>query len=193
MPSYPPRNGLLLFSLPTILLKSGDHEKYKTVKSKIQNIVYLAIMSSWKMFKMLLSLLFFFSFIDPALFWFRVRNINITFKGSQFFCAGKLNNMPFMKNRTMTGKDCPFHFESYDKEKLRLHKSFLLNSPLSQVFELFCYCTKRLVRYLCLSYCLALFLSVLVFVVLWIFSMFFLKHLIVIYIQFSSFEETFFY
>ena len=135
---------------------------------------------------------FSFSFIDPALFWFRVRNINITFKGSQFFCAGKLN-MPFMKNGTMTEKDCPFHFESYDKEKLRLHKSFLLNSPLSQVFESFCYCTKRLVRYLCLSYCLALFLSVLVFMVLWIFSMFFLKHLIVIYIQCSSFEEAFFY
>ena len=155
------------------------HRKLNLVKT-VQNIIIVIVIVTD-----------FFCLPHFLLFWFRVRNINIAFAGRQFFCAEKLN-MVFMKNWTMTEKGCPFHFESYNKEKLQdFTETSLFNS---QVFESFCYCTKRLMGCLCLFIYSPFFVSFCsFFVILGIFSSFFLKHPIVICIQVSSFEETLFF
>ena len=90
------------------------------------------------------------------------------------FCAGKLN-MAFMKNWTMTEKGCPFHFKSYHKEKLPGFTEISFSTALSTRY-LNCFVMVPRDRWdasVCLSYHLALFLSVLVFMILGIFSTFF--------------------
>ena len=57
-------------------------------------------------------------------------------------------NVAFLKNWTTTEKGCPLHFEIYDKEKLRSFPETSFNSPLNQIFEFFCYYTKRLMGFL---------------------------------------------
>ena len=112
------------------------------------------------MFEVLLLLLIAFSFNDPRFlfFWFHMRNFNIIAKGWQHFGVGKLN-MASLKNRTMTEKSCTFHFESYNKRKLRgftessfktgIWITFLLYQEIDRV---------ALYTYLIILFCFFLFL-----------------------------------
>ena len=126
---------------------------------------------------MLLPLLIFFFYWRPffLFFWFCVRKINITFEVWQFFCTGKLI-VAFLKNWTTTEKGCPFHFESYDKGKLLGFPETSFNSPHSQIFEFFViepkvwWCASVCLSY---PYRLVLFLYVLLFAILRIFSILF--------------------
>ena len=75
----------------------------------------------------------------------------------------------------MTEKGCPFHFASYDEEKLLGFAGTFLSTALSTYYLNYfvivpkdCWGTS-----VCLSYRLALFLSVFVFVILRICSTFF--------------------
>ena len=97
---------------------------------------------------MLLPLVIFF-FIDAhfLFFWFRERNINTTFEVRQFFCSGNLN-VAFLENWTTMEKACPWHFEIYDKEKLRASRKLPLTALSARYLNFFCYCTKRLMGFL---------------------------------------------
>ena len=86
---------------------------------------------------MVLPLVICFFHCHPFLFffWFRMRNINLTFKVWQFFCAGSLN-VGFLKIWLSTlEKGCPFLIL-----KIMIKKSYKVSQKLSL--------TALLVRYL---------------------------------------------
>ena len=98
---------------------------------KIHYLSFIENETYQKTFEILLPLLIFFFLLTRVLFfWFHVRNINIAFEIWHFFCAGKFN-MAFMKNWRMTEKSCPFHFASYNKQKLRGLTETFLSTALS--------------------------------------------------------------
>ena len=144
------------------------------------------------MFEVLLLLLIAFSFNDSRFlfFWFHMRNFNIIAKGWQHFRVGKLN-MASLKNRTMTEKSCTFHFESYNKRKLRGFTESSFKTSIWITFLLY----QEIDRVALYTYHLVLFLPVLVFETSEIFSIsfFFFIHPIFIYIQVSFFDKTIFH
>ena len=143
----------------------------------------------------MLPLVIFF-FIDARFlfFLFCERNINITLEVWQYFLRGKLK-CDFSWKTERRRKKAVLYISKFTIKKSYEASQRLPLTALSARYLNFFVIVPRdwWDSSICLSYRLVLFLYVLLFVILRFFSMFlFFKNLIVIYIQMSSLEKTFF-
>ena len=100
----------------------------------------------------MLPLLVFFSFIDPAFYFLISREkYKHSIRRMIFvFLRGKVK-YGFHEKLKDDGKRLSLSFRKLRWRKAtRLRRNFPFNSPLNLLFELFCYCTERLLGYLCL-------------------------------------------